>query len=104
VAVGSSLDQAVAAESAEVVGGLSGGDGGRVQAAELGGQPAEIAVGEAVQVGPEGQQRRQQGMAAGLAKPQARDGGAGGSDDRVIDVVDLTWLTSGRYWGEVVPG
>ena len=89
VAVRDAFDQAVGSESAQVVGGLAGGDGGRVQAAELGGQLAQVAVGEAVELGAEGQQRRQQGMAAGLAESQAGDRGAGVGDDRVEDVVQV---------------
>ena len=67
------------------------------QAAEFGGELAQVAVGEAARQQPEDQQRGQQRVAAGLGQGQARDavsaagehgagdGGDGfGSGDRVV--------------------
>jgi hypothetical protein len=45
VGPGDAFDELVAAETAQVVGDLPGGDGG--QAAEFGGELAQVAVGEA---------------------------------------------------------
>ena len=45
------FDEAVGAESSQVVGDLAGGDGVGSRPAELGGERAEVAVGEAVELG-----------------------------------------------------
>ncbi len=45
------------AEAPQVVGGLAGAEGGRVEAAELTGEGAQVAVGEPVELGAEHQQR-----------------------------------------------
>ena len=95
VGPGDAFDQVVAAEPAQVVSDLPGGDGG--QAAQFGGELAQVAVGEAAGQQPEDQQRGQEGVAAGLGQGQAGDTssaagdyGAGeggdlvGSGDRVV--------------------
>jgi hypothetical protein len=46
VGVRDAFDQAVGSESTQVIGDLSGADLVGVEAAELGGQPAQVAVGE----------------------------------------------------------
>src|SRR5450755_1848452 len=95
VGAGDPLDELVAAEAAQVVGDLPGGDSR--QAAQFGGDLAQVAVGEAAGQQPEDQQRGQQGVAAGLGQGQAWDTGSGageygagdggdrfGSGDRVV--------------------
>ena len=82
------LDEVVGAEASEVVGGLAGVDGGRVESAELTGQLAQVVVGEPVQLGAEGQQRSQQDVAALFPDRQAGDPAAVGADDRVGEVVE----------------
>ena len=71
VAVRLSFDEPVRSESSEVVGGLTGGDVDRREAAELGGELAQVVVGEPGDLGPEGQQCRQQGVLAWSSQRQA---------------------------------
>lgn len=47
----------MAAEAAQVVAGLAGGDAFRIETAQLRGEVAQVAVGELVEVGAESQQR-----------------------------------------------
>ena len=83
VGVRDSFDQCVGAEPSQVIGHLSGADQARCQAAELGGDGTQVAVGEPVGLEPEDQQRGQQGVAALLSQPQPWDAGAGRRGDRV---------------------
>jgi len=48
VGAGGAGDQSAGFESAQVIGGLSGGDGTGWQSAQFGGERAQIAVGEPV--------------------------------------------------------
>jgi hypothetical protein len=82
VGVGDAGDQAPGFESAQVVGGLAGGDCPRWLSAQLGGECAQVAVGEPVGVAAERQQRLKQGMAAPLGQPQSGDTGSSGGGDR----------------------
>ena len=94
VGVGDPGDEAMGAEASQVAGHLPGASRLRWQAAELGGDGAQVPVGEPVELEPEGQQRGQQSMAALLAQAQPRSSGAGGrvgegmqvacSGDRVV--------------------
>ena len=61
-------DQAVGAESAEVVGHLPGGDGIGWQAAEVRGQAPQVTVGEPVGLESEGQHSGEQCVAALLTE------------------------------------
>ncbi len=70
VGAGDAFDELVGAEPAQVVGDLAGGDGG--QAAELGGEVAQVAVGEAAGQEPEDQQGGEQGLDAGLGEAAGR--------------------------------
>ena len=78
VAAGDPLDELVAAEPAQVVGDLPGGDSR--QAAQFGGDLAQVAVGEAAGQQPEDQQRGEECVAAGLGQGQARDTGSGAGE------------------------
>ena len=69
-------------EPAQVVGDLPGGDGAGVEPAQVAGERAQVAVGEAVGLAAEHQQCLQQGVAAPVGQPQAGDAGAGGGGDR----------------------
>ena len=67
---------------------MAGVDGGRVESAELTGQLAQVVVGEPVQLGAEGQQRREQGVAAGLSDRQPRNTTAVCGEHGVGDLVE----------------
>src|ERR687898_1206729 len=90
-------DELVHSEPAEIVGDLASGNSVGVHAAELGGEDAQLLVGEPVSVEPEGQQGGKQGVAAWLTEPKSgnasavwcgdgvgEDGEGGGTGDRVV--------------------
>ena len=56
-------------------------------AAELRGQTTQVVVGESGELGSEGQQRQEQGVAADLAELEAGDLGAGAGENRVEQVM-----------------
>src|SRR6478609_4548895 len=83
-------DEAVAAQSAQVVGHLPGGDGLRGQTAELSGEAPQVLVGEPVWLQPEFEQRGEQRVAALLTHPQPGYPDPGVGDNRVGDGVQVT--------------
>jgi hypothetical protein len=75
-------DEAAGFESAQVVGGLAGGDCPGWLSAQLGGECAQVVVGEPVGLATKRQQRPKQGMAAPIGQSQSRDTGTGGGGER----------------------
>lgn len=82
------LDEPVRAEAAQVVGHLPRGDGLGGDAEDLGHDRPQVAVGEAAGKEPEGAQRREQGMGAGVAEADGRDAGSGLGGEGLADSGD----------------
>ena len=91
VGVGDPGDEAMGAEASQVAGHLPGASQLRWQAAELGGDGAQVAVGEPVELEPEGQQRGQQSMAALLAQAKPGDAGSFLGNGRVCEGVQVVF-------------
>ncbi|MGK2882474.1 MAG: hypothetical protein ACSLE6_17335 [Mycobacterium sp.] len=75
-------DEAVGAQSSQVVGHLTGAELVRRDAPQVGDDGADVLVGEAVGLQPKQRQGGQQGVTALFTQTQAGDAGTGGGDDR----------------------
>jgi hypothetical protein len=80
------VDKPAVFESAQVVGGLPGGDRAGVETTQAGGDRTQIGVGEPVGLLAEQQQRQQQRVAAFVGQPRSGYPGAGGGADRTGEV------------------